>query len=69
MENQRIKEQTETLVAKVKKEESDKEYMVDRRMINTFLITYLSKQNDRAIQQRMLQAMSKILDFTEEEKK
>ena len=37
-------------------------------MINQFLVTYLSKSSDHSTQQNMLQAISKILQFTAQEK-
>jgi len=47
MENDQIKEQTHKLLEQVKKEEQSKEFLVDRRMINQFLITYLNKNSDK----------------------
>ena len=67
-ENAVIRQQTEQLIEQVKKEQEDKEYLVDRRMINQFLITYLNKSGDKQTQQNMLQALSKILQFTDKEK-
>ena len=68
-ENALIKENTSKLVEQVKKEEECKEYQVDRRMINQFLVNYLDKSSNRQTQDHMLQALSKILVFTEDEKK
>ena len=56
------------LVEKVKNEVEGKEFMIDRRMINTFLVQYLNPKSDQATKQHMLDAMSKILGFTMEEK-
>ena len=67
-ENQEIKAQTSQLIEQVKKDTQDKEFLVDRRMINQFLITYLSKTSDYKTQQDMLTALSKILQFTNAEK-
>ena len=53
----------------MKQDEADREFHVDRRMINQFLITYLNKSTDYNTQKNMLQAISKILQFTDEEKK
>ena len=68
VENEQIKEQAKKLVEKIKKEESEKEFQVDRRMINQFLVSYLNKTSDHNTQMNMLKALSKILQFTEEEK-
>ena len=68
MENEQIKNQTQNLLSQVKKDQQDKEFLVDRRMINQFLVTYLNKSSNRQTQTSMLQAISKILQFTEEEK-
>ena len=68
MENEQIKNQTQNLLSQVKKEQQDKEFLVDRRMINQFLINYLNKSSNHQTRTSMLQAISKILEFTEEEK-
>lgn len=49
------------MVQKFKKEEESREFMVDRRMINQFLVNYLNKSADYNTQIKMLEAMSKIL--------
>lgn len=56
------------LVEKVKAEAAAKEFLIDRRMINTFLVQYLSPKSDQATKQHMLTSMSKVLGFTMEEK-
>ena len=56
------------LVEKVKKETEGKEFMIDRRMINTFLVQYANPKSDEGTKAHMLDAMSKILGFTMEEK-
>ena len=45
-DNLQIKEQTQELLEKVKKEQQEKEFLVDRRMINQFLVTYLNKNSN-----------------------
>lgn len=44
------------------------EFMVDRRMINQFLIKYLNPTSSTQVKLQMLDTMSKILGFTIEEK-
>ena len=56
------------LVEKVKNEVEGKEFMIDRRMINTFLVQYMNPNSDESTRQHMLDAMSKVLGFTMEEK-
>ena len=56
------------LVEKVKNEVEGKEFMIDRRMINTFLVQYLNPKSDATTKQHMVDAMSKILVFSTEEK-
>ena len=56
------------LVEKVRKETEGKEFMIDRRMINTFLVQYANPKSDEGTKAHMLDAMSKILGFTMEEK-
>ena len=42
--------------------------MVDRRMINTFLVQFLNPKSDEKTKHDMMSAMSKILAFSMEEK-
>jgi hypothetical protein len=42
--------------------------MVDRRMINNFLVSYADPKADDKVKTHMLDAMSKILGFSMEEK-
>ena len=63
-----IRKYASELVQKVKNEVEGKEFMIDRRMINTFLVQYLNPKSDVAARAHMLDAMSKIIGFTKEEK-
>lgn len=56
------------LLEKIKKDTQAKDFMVDRRMINTFLVQYANPKSDAKTKQHMLDAMSKVLCFTIEEK-
>ena len=56
------------LVDRVKKENEAREFMIDRRMITTFLVQFANPKSDNRTKQHMLDAMSKILCFTIEEK-
>ena len=67
-ERDEIKEHAKELVDKVKFETEGKEFMIDRRMINTFLVQYANPKSDDNTKSKMLDAMSKILGFTMEEK-
>ena len=42
--------------------------MIDRRMINGFLVQYVDEKSDDQVKAHMLEAMSKILGFSMEEK-
>ena len=44
-----------------------KDFMIDRRMITTFLLQYANPKSDSKTKQHMLDAMSKILCFSLEE--
>lgn len=63
-----MKKYASELVERVKNEVDGKEFMIDRRMINTFLVQYANPKSDEGTKQHMLEAMSKILGFTMEEK-
>ena len=67
-ERDEMKQYAAELVEKIKKEQEGKEFMIDRRMINTFLVQYANPKSDQATKAHMLDAMSKILGFTMEEK-
>ena len=41
---------------------------MDRRIINKFLVNYLNQQSSKEVKIQMLEAMSKILAFSIEEK-
>ena len=56
------------MLDKVKKDSEAVEFMVDRRMINKFLINYMNSGSNYETKMQMLDAMSKILGFTMEEK-
>lgn len=56
------------LVEKVKKDSEALEFMVDRRIINKFLINFANPQSNQQVKMQMLDTMSKILGFTIEEK-
>lgn len=67
-ERDEMKKYSGELVKKFKNEVEGKEFMIDRRMINTFLVQYMNPNSDAATKTHMLDAMSKILGFTMEEK-
>ena len=43
--------------------------MIDRRVISQFIIKFLQKKDEADVQMGMVLAMSKMLDFSEEERK
>lgn len=63
-----VKQSAKDLVEQVKNESEAKEFMVDRRMINTFLVQFLNPKSDEKTKHHMMSAMSKILAFTMDEK-
>jgi hypothetical protein len=67
-ETAEIKRYAQELVEKVKKDSEALEFMVDRRLINKFLINYLNPTSSTQVKLQMLDTMSKILGFTIEEK-
>jgi len=68
MEKEEMKQYASELVDKVKHEVEGKEYMIDRRMINTFLVQYLNPRSDEGSKHHMMQSMSKVLGFSIEDK-
>lgn len=67
-EKDEVTRYAQELVEKVKKEDESRDFMIDRRMINTFLIQFANPKSDEKTKHLMLDAMSKILVFTMEEK-
>ena len=63
-----MKRYASELVEKVKNEVEGKEYMIDRRMINTFLVQFMNPRSDEGTKHHIMLSMSKILGFTMEEK-
>lgn len=68
IECKEVKKYAQDLVEKVKKDSEQQEFMIDRRMINKFLVNYANPSSSRDVKMQMLDAMSKILGFTIEEK-
>jgi hypothetical protein len=56
-----VKEESEKLIRQVSKDQNSKEFMIDRRLINTFLVQYASPKSNNATKMKMLDAMSKML--------
>lgn len=69
IERDEMKRYASELVEKVKNEVVGKEFLIDKRMINTFLVQYCNPRSDLPTKTHMLNAMSKILNFTTDEKK
>lgn len=63
-----VKDKSDDLIKQVKKDQSSKEFMIDRRLINTFLVQYASPKSNNSTKMKMLDAMSKMLQFNEQEK-
>lgn len=63
-----VKEESEKLIRQVSKDQNSKEFMIDRRLINTFLVQYASPKSNNATKMKMLDAMSKMLQFSDQEK-
>eukprot|EP00347_Sterkiella_histriomuscorum_P018330 403345918 len=68
VENSELKKYSQELVEKVKKDSEQNEYMVDRRIINKFLVNYVNQNSSREIKLQMLDSMSRILAFSMDEK-
>jgi hypothetical protein len=56
------------MLHKIKKDSEALEFMVDRRIINKFLINYANPKSGFEVRVQMLDTMSKILGFSLEEK-
>jgi hypothetical protein len=60
-----VKEESEKLIKKVSQDQTTKEFLIDRRLINTFLVQYASPKSNNATKLKMLDAMSKMLLFSD----
>lgn len=67
-ERQEIQRYAHELLERVKKDNEALEFMVDRRIINKFLVNFVNSQSSQQVKIQMLETMSKILAFTVEEK-
>ncbi len=67
-ERTEIQRYAHDLIEKVKKDNEALEFMVDRRIINKFLVSYAAPQSSQAVKMQMLDTMSKILGFSMDEK-
>lgn len=67
-QNTELKQQSTELIERFKIESEGKAYMVDRRIINSFLVQYANPKTDHAVKKSMLEAMSKVLVFSESER-
>jgi len=56
-----VKDESEKLIRQVSKDQVSKEFMIDRRLINTFLVQYVSPKSNNGTKMKMLDAMSKML--------
>jgi hypothetical protein len=68
VERREVAKYAQELVEKVKKDTQTAEFLIDRRLINKFLVNYANPNSTREVKMQMLDAMSKILGFTLEEK-
>ena len=63
-----IKRHAQELVEKVKSDAEAQRYMIDRRMITRFLLNYVNPKSHNLVKLQMVDAMSKILEFSNEER-
>lgn len=69
LEKEQIKREAQKLVEQAKKQAHDYEFLVDRRMINGFLVNYLqAEEGNERLKRQMLSSMASILCFSQEEK-
>ena len=67
-EKEELMKTASELVDKLKRDSEARDFLIDRRMINTFLVQFAHPKSDAKTKQHMLEAMSKILCFSIEEK-
>ena len=63
-----LRRKEEEMMHKIKKDSEALEFMVDRRIINKFLVNYANPTSSFEVKLQMLDTMSKILGFSHEEK-
>ena len=64
-----IKKHAEEVLIKVRNDLKDTEYLIDKRIISSFLFKYLDKNNNEKIRQAVLDTLSNFLGFSNEERK
>ena len=67
-ERKEIKKYAHELIDKVKKEAESQKFLIDRRMITQFLLNFLNPKSNQTVKLQMMDAMSKILEFSNEER-
>lgn len=63
-----MKVQAGELIDKFRVEQEAKAYLIDKRMITGFMVQFLNPKATPSTRKSMLDAMSKILNFTESER-
>jgi len=67
-EKNEIKQESSALLKKLKNDAIYKDSMVDKRVINKFLISYFDLNTTYHVKLQILETLSSVLGFTEEEK-
>eukprot|EP01016_Furgasonia_blochmanni_P046707 TRINITY_DN6771_c0_g1_i9.p1 TRINITY_DN6771_c0_g1~~TRINITY_DN6771_c0_g1_i9.p1 ORF type:complete len:141 (-),score=62.37 TRINITY_DN6771_c0_g1_i9:46-468(-) len=63
-----IKIETSNLIRKLKNESSYKENLVDKRVVSKFLVNYFDLNTKYHVKLQILETLSSILSFTEDER-
>lgn len=67
-ERKEIKKYAHELIDKVKQDAEAQKFLIDRRMINQFLINFVNPKSSQQVKLQMVDAMSKILEFSNDER-
>ena len=63
-----IRQEAETLLQRIETQIKATDSMIDKRIISTFLLNYLSEKNNSKIKNQMLRALAEMLGFNQEQR-
>ena len=67
-ESEMIRQEAETLLQRIETQIKATDSMIDKRIISTFLLNYLSEKNNSKIKNQMLRALAEMLGFNQEQR-
>ena len=64
-----IKKEMDNLIKKVNNDLKDTEFLIDKRVISSVLVNYFDKNTNDKIKENLLETLSKIMEYSNEDRK